>query len=83
MQVDLDQSPPNVIGLKVLWENAIKEAFERKKLWYASLASEAENKGWKIKVCPVEMGCRGFVASTTAKLLREVEVRGQGHRQCH
>lgn len=40
-----------------------------------------EDRGWKIKVCPVEVGCRGFVASTTAKLLREIGIRGQAQRQ--
>lgn len=40
-----------------------------------------EDRGWKIKVCPVEVGCRGFVASTTAKLLREIGIRGQAQWQ--
>ncbi|XP_013770735.1 tomoregulin-1-like [Pundamilia nyererei] len=44
----------------VPWEEAIEETFERKKLRYANLAAEAEDRGWKIKV--VEVGFRGFVA---------------------
>ncbi|KAL0186294.1 hypothetical protein M9458_017964, partial [Cirrhinus mrigala] len=61
-----------IIELTVPWEDALEEAFEHKKLRYSNIAAEAENKGWKIRVRPVEVGCRGFVASTTAKLLREV-----------
>ena len=60
-----------IIELTVPWEDAIEEAYERKKLRYSNLAAEAEDRGWKIRVRPVEVGCRGFVASTTAKLLRE------------
>lgn len=59
----------------------MEEAYERKKLCYSNLAAEAEDRGWKIWVRPVEVGCRGFVASTTAKFFREVGVRGQIHRQ--
>ncbi len=33
-----------------------------------------------MKVCPVEVECRGFVSSST-KLLREIEVREQTHRR--
>ncbi|XP_063325341.1 uncharacterized protein LOC134624301 [Pelmatolapia mariae] len=57
-----------LIELMVPWEEAIEEAieetFERKKLRYANLAAEAEDRGWKIKVHPVEVGCRGFVATS-------------------
>ena len=70
-----------IIELTVPWEEAVEEAYERKKLRYADLAATAEDRGWKAKVRPVEVGCRGFVASSMAKLLREVGVRGQAHRQ--
>ena len=58
-----------------------REANERKRLRYSDLAAEAEERGWKARVRPVEVGCRGFVASSTAKLLREVGVRGQEYRK--
>ena len=70
-----------IIELTVPWEDNVEEAYERKKLRYSNLAAEAEDRGWKARVCPVEVGCRGFVASSTAKLLREVGIRGQAHRQ--
>ncbi|KAI4815350.1 hypothetical protein KUCAC02_005499 [Chaenocephalus aceratus] len=37
-------------------------------------------RGRNIKVCPVELVCRGFVTGSTAQLLREVGVRGQAQR---
>ena len=37
----------------------------------------------KVKVCPVEAGCRGFVATSTitCRLFREMGVRWKAHRQ--
>ena len=70
-----------IIELTVPWEGAVEEAYERKKLRYADLAAEAGQRGWKAKVCPVEVGCRGFVATSTTRLLREMGVRGKAHRQ--
>ncbi len=70
-----------IIELTVPWEDAVEEAFERKKLRYSNLADEAENRGWKIKVRPVEVGCRGFVAKSTSKTLTEIGVRRQAQRR--
>ena len=70
-----------IVELTVPWEEAIDEAFERKRLRYANLAAEAEERGWNVKVWPVEVGCRGFVASSTTRLLKEVGIRGQAQRR--
>ena len=70
-----------IIELTVPWEDAVEEAYERKKLRYTNLAAEAEDNGWEARVRPVEVGCRGFVATSTAKLLRELGIRGQTHRK--
>ncbi len=70
-----------IVELTVPWEEAIDEAFERKRLRYADLAAEAEDRGWKVNVRPVEVGCRGFVASSTTRLLKEVGIRGQAQRK--
>lgn len=37
--------PVYIIELTVPWEDALEEAFERKKLRYSNLAAEAEDKG--------------------------------------
>ena len=70
-----------VIELTVPWEGAVEEAYERKMLRYAELAADAQQQGWKATVRPVEVGCRGFVATSTSRLLREMGVRGKAHRQ--
>ncbi|KAL1263729.1 hypothetical protein QQF64_006468 [Cirrhinus molitorella] len=70
-----------IVEMTVPWEDAINEAFERKRLRYANLAAEAEGRGWNVKVWPVEVGCRGFVARSTTRLLKEVGIRGQSQRR--
>ncbi|KAK0156516.1 Retrovirus-related Pol polyprotein from type-1 retrotransposable element R2 [Merluccius polli] len=70
-----------IIELTVPWEGAVEEAYERKKLRYTELAADAQQQGWNAKVRPVEVGCRGFVASSTSRLLLEMGVRGKAHRQ--
>ncbi|RXN15156.1 proteasome subunit beta type-7-like protein [Labeo rohita] len=67
--------------LTVPWEDAVEEAFERKSLKYTELAADAEQRGWKSKVCPVEVGCRGFVGKSTIRLLKELGVQGQTLRR--
>ena len=69
------------IGLTVPWEDLVVEAYERKKLRYEELGAEAEQRGWKVRICPVEVGCRGFVAKPVVSLLRELGVSGQSVRK--
>jgi len=61
----------------VPWEDAVDEAYERKKLQYAQLATEAEQRGWRVQVYAVEVGCQGFVAYSTSRFLRSVGFSGQ------
>lgn len=69
------------IELTVPWEDSVEEAYERKKLKYADLAAEAEQRGWKARVCPVEVGCRGFIARSTLSLLGELGISGRSLQQ--
>ena len=39
------------------------------------------NKDGRPRYATVEVGCRGFVATSTSRLLREMGVRGKAHRQ--
>ncbi len=58
-----------IIELMVPWESLVEEAFERKRVWYDELAAHVQQQGWRAKVRPVEVGCRGFVAASTSRLL--------------
>ena len=64
----------NIIEFTVPWENSTKEAYERKKLCYTELAADTQQRGWNVKINPVEVGCRGFVASSTIRLLKKTLV---------
>ena len=65
------------IELTVPWEDRVEEAYERKKARYAEMAAEAEQRGWRARVRPVEVGCRGFVAKSVIALLTELGIRGR------
>ena len=51
----------------------MQEAHERKKLKYTDLASEMGNRGWDTKINPAEVGCCGFVATSTITLLKNCQ----------
>ena len=55
----LSQQIVYFIELTVPFEDSVEEAYERKKLRYADLGAEAEQRGWKTRICPVEVGCVG------------------------
>ncbi|KAE8288507.1 hypothetical protein D5F01_LYC12379 [Larimichthys crocea] len=63
-----------IVELTVPWESAVDEAYECKCLKYTDIAAEAEQCGWRTQVLPVEVGCRGFVATSTARLLRSMGI---------
>lgn len=71
----------NIIKLTVPWEAAVEEAFKCKSFKYTELASDAKQHGWKAKLCPVEVGCRGFVGKSTIGLLQDLGIPGQVQRQ--
>ncbi|KAJ8010150.1 hypothetical protein DPEC_G00071990 [Dallia pectoralis] len=70
-----------IIELTVPWESSTEEAYELKKLRYTDLAADAQQRGWRAKIYPVEVGCRGFVASSTTRLLKDLGICGQALRQ--
>ncbi|KAI3354735.1 hypothetical protein L3Q82_004569 [Scortum barcoo] len=70
-----------IVELTVPWEDAVGEAYEQKSLKYSELAADTERRGWKTKVYPVEVGCRGFVCRSAIRLLKELGIRGQALRQ--
>ena len=50
-------------------------AHERKRAKYSDLVAECRESGWSMKLCPVEVGTRGFVGSTTTHLLKDLGLR--------
>ena len=70
-----------VVELTVPWEEGVEEAYERKKTKYSDLAAEASQNGWKTLIFPVEVGSRGYVATSTTRLLKKMGLRGRSLQQ--
>ena len=66
-----------MIELTVPWESRIDEAYERKKLKYSDLGDSCREKGWSVWCYPVEVGCRGFVATSTIRALKQIGLTGK------
>lgn len=45
------------------------------------MASKAEQQGWRAPVGPMEVGCRGFIAKSTIRLLKELGIHRQAHQR--
>ncbi|XP_061748367.1 uncharacterized protein LOC133546664 [Nerophis ophidion] len=65
-----------LVELTIPWEEGIQAAYERKAAKYADLAAECREAGWSTPIYPVEVGCRGFVGTSTIRLLRDVGLTG-------
>ncbi|TWW79887.1 hypothetical protein D4764_10G0009170 [Takifugu flavidus] len=63
-----------LVELTVPWEDRLEEANKRK---YANLVIECQNKGWKARREPVEVGCRGFAGQSLPRTLKLLGVKGQ------
>ena len=60
----------HLVELTVPHEDNIKAAHERKENRYEALVEECEEAGWKATHFPVEIGCRGFIATSVRKWMR-------------
>ena len=62
-----------VIGeLSVPWEDNIEVANEYKKDKYTDLVLECTQKGWKVILCPFEVGSHGFIGNSLIQFLTKV-----------
>lgn len=59
--------------LTVPWEDKVDEAYERKRLNLQWIQSREAGK----QVCPVDVGCCGFVATSTTRLLKDLGIHCQ------
>ena len=57
--------------LTVPWESRLKEAHLRKAEKYTELADRCKKAGWATDVYPIEIGCRGYIAASVSRFLRE------------
>ena len=64
-----EEKEVHLVELTVPHEDIIS-AHERKENRYEALVGECEEAGWKAMHFPVEVGCRGFIATSTTKWMR-------------
>ena len=65
------------IELTVPSKERIEVSGELKKTKYEAIAIDGRQKGWRVRIWAVEVGCRGFPASSMASFLKEIGYRGK------
>ena len=65
-----------VIELTVPSEDRVEVSGELKKAKYAVLQQEAKKNGWSVRIWAVEVGCRGFPATSMAIFMKDIGVTG-------
>ena len=65
-----EEKEAQLVELTVPHEDSISSAHERKDNRYEALVRECEEAGWKVTHFPVEVGCRGLIATSTTKWMR-------------
>lgn len=65
-----------LVELTVPLEDRVSAAHERKKDRYAPLLATCESNGWHASHFPIEVGCRGFVAFSLTRCLRDLGFPG-------
>ena len=65
-----------VVELTVPSEERIELSGELKRTKYSILQEDGKKNKWDVQVWAVEVGCRGFPASSLASFLKEIGVQG-------
>ena len=65
-----EEKEMHLVELTVPHEDNISSAYERKENCYEALVGECEEAGWKTMHFPVEVGCRGYIATSITKCMR-------------
>ena len=67
--------------LTVPWEEHAEKAHERKKFKYDELLETCKNNGWNASCTPIEVGSKGFVASSLYEALSDIGLAGTRKRK--
>ena len=65
-----------IVELTVPSEERVELSGELKRTKYAGLKEEGRKNGWKMQVWAIEVGCRGFPASSMVTFLKEMGFQG-------
>ena len=69
------------IELTVPNEDRIEISGEIKKAKYEAIEVEGRQKGWRVRIWAVEVGCRGFPASSMTSFLKEIGYKGKERKR--
>ena len=70
-----EEKEVHLVELTVPHEDNISSAHERKENRSEALVGECEEAGWKAMHFPVEVGCRGYIATSITKWMRVAGLR--------
>ena len=77
MLISYQTKQVSFIELTVPSEDRIEVSGEIKKAKYEAIATDGRQKGWRVRIWAVEVGCRGFPASSMASFIKELGYRGK------
>ena len=66
-----------LVELTVPSEERVEVSGELKKIKYAPLQQEGKANGWNVQVWAIEVGCKGFPASSMASFLKDLGFVGR------
>ena len=70
-----------ITELTVPSEERIEVAGELKKQKYEKIATEGKQNGWRVRCWAVEVGCRGFPATSMSCFLRDIGYSGKERKE--
>ena len=81
MLISYQTKQVSFIELTVPSEDRIEVSGEIKKAKYEAIAIDGRQKGWRVRIRAVEVGCRGFPASSMASFIKELGYRGKAGKK--
>ena len=80
--ISKDTKQLGIIELTVPIEDRIEIAGEIKRNKYSIIEEEGKANGWGVQIWAVEIGCRGFPAKSTKRLLKQMGLNARKQKEC-
>ena len=80
--ISKDTKQLGIIELTVQIEDRIEIAGEIKRNKYSIIEEEGKANGWGVQIWAVEIGCRGFPAKSTKRLLKQMGLNARKQKEC-
>ena len=80
--ISKDTKQLGIIELTVPIEDRIEISGEIKRNKYSIIEEEGKANGWGVQIWAVEIGCRGFPAKSTKRLLKQMGLNARKQKEC-